>query len=470
MTNKVSWIFLAKDQYTAVANKVAQATAGMRDKFAGMGASAEKSAADLRKLTDQAKKASENITKVGKSVSLYVSAPAALFAGTSVKAYDEQAQALAQVTAAIKSTGGAAKLSVEELSAEATRLESETIFGDDTILKDVTSRLLRFTNITGDTFKNAQGAALDLATGLGKDLSSSAMMLGKALDNPAEGISALTRALGKVDPVVEEQIKALWAMGKQAEAQSIVLQLVSKRFGGSAAAAAQAGLGPLRQLGNAYNNFQEDVGESLLQIINPFVSGLTSVVRWLNELSPATKSVIGIFVLFLSILGPLIVFLGQLALALPLLTVGASALGVAVNSITWPILAIIAAIALVIIAVIALYKNFDKVEAVIKVVADAITGAFASAVEWVKEAWASIQAIFDKIMEIKRMIEGAITGAVEGVSGFLDFGGSVDLNANSRTDINVNLRAPQGAVESVKSRTTGNQPGMNVGINMEPAR
>jgi TP901 family phage tail tape measure protein len=41
--------------------------------------------------------------------------------------------------------------------------------------------------------------------------------------------------------------------------------------------------------------------------------------------------------------------------------------------------------------------------------------------------------------------------------------------ASSRTDVNVNLRAPAGAVESVKSSTRGNVPGMNVGVNMAPA-
>jgi hypothetical protein len=40
--------------------------------------------------------------------------------------------------------------------------------------------------------------------------------------------------------------------------------------------------------------------------------------------------------------------------------------------------------------------------------------------------------------------------------------------AASRTDVNVNLRAPEGAVESVKSSTRGNVPGMNVGVNMAP--
>ena len=37
----------------------------------------------------------------------------------------------------------------------------------------------------------------------------------------------------------------------------------------------------------------------------------------------------------------------------------------------------------------------------------------------------------------------------------------------SQTDINVNLRAPSGVIESVKSKTTGSRSGLNMGVNMQ---
>lgn len=40
----------------------------------------------------------------------------------------------------------------------------------------------------------------------------------------------------------------------------------------------------------------------------------------------------------------------------------------------------------------------------------------------------------------------------------------------SRTDINVNLRAPEGAVQAVKTQTTGRVSGLNVGVNMATAQ
>lgn len=44
-----------------------------------------------------------------------------------------------------------------------------------------------------------------------------------------------------------------------------------------------------------------------------------------------------------------------------------------------------------------------------------------------------------------------------------------DMMQKSQTDINVNLRAPAGIIESVKSKTTGNRSGLNMGVNMQEA-
>jgi len=467
MSNKVSWIFLAQDQYSAVASKVAQSTQAVRDKFTGMGAAANKAATDLLAMQERAKKASENLMKIGKSVSLYVSAPAALFAATSIRAYDQEAQALAQVEAAIASTGGAAKLSIDALTAEASRLEGKTIFGDDTILKDVTSRLLAFTNVTGDTFKRTQELALDLSTALGKDLGSSAMVLGKALDNPVESLTALSRAGVKLDPAVEEYVKVLWTMGKKAEAQEIVLNTVAQKFGGRAEAAATAGLGPLRQLGNAYNNFQEDVGKSLVQVMKPFLQVLTSLVRGLSSLSPETKALLGIFVALLAVIGPVIVLLGQLALAMPLLTLGAAKLGVAFTFMTGPIGMAVMAVG----ALLYLFSDFGNKSPVWQAAALALGAAITfmlGPIGIISAAITGLILILKYLWDNWEKVIGNIQKAWDFVSGASgEIKGELNTNASSRTDINVNLRAPQGAIDSVKSRTSGDVPGMNVGVNME---
>ena len=41
-----------------------------------------------------------------------------------------------------------------------------------------------------------------------------------------------------------------------------------------------------------------------------------------------------------------------------------------------------------------------------------------------------------------------------------------NATSTSRADVNVNMNAPKGVVESMKVATTGNTPGLNVGVNM----
>jgi len=53
--------------------------------------------------------------------------------------------------------------------------------------------------------------------------------------------------------------------------------------------------------------------------------------------------------------------------------------------------------------------------------------------------------------------------------GALDFVGKVFTSERSQTDVNVNLNAPKGAIQSVKSVTTGRISGLNVGVNMASA-
>lgn len=73
--------------------------------------------------------------------------------------------------------------------------------------------------------------------------------------------------------------------------------------------------------------------------------------------------------------------------------------------------------------------------------------------------------------DLSELINVDITGAIH--SGLDSLLGSADKAAvqefSSRTDVNVNLSAPEGTVDSIKSKTSGKNPGLNVGVNMASA-
>jgi hypothetical protein len=100
---------------------------------------------------------------------------------------------------------------------------------------------------------------LNMSTKMGTDLQSSAVQLGKALNNPIEGISALTRVGIQFTDAQKEQIKTLTEAGDIMGAQKIILAELETQFGGSAEAQATS-LGKAKV---AVGNLAESVGAVL---------------------------------------------------------------------------------------------------------------------------------------------------------------------------------------------------------------
>ena len=79
-------------------------------------------------------KVGKQMRATGKSLSLGLTAPILALGAKSIQLFDKQAKALAQVETAVRSTGGAAQLSVKQLTEQASALQRQTIFGDEEIL------------------------------------------------------------------------------------------------------------------------------------------------------------------------------------------------------------------------------------------------------------------------------------------------------------------------------------------------
>jgi phage-related minor tail protein len=115
----------------------------------------------------------------------------------------------------------------------------------------MTNVLFTFGNVTGKTFTKANELALDLSVAFGKDLSSSAVMVGKALNNPAKGLTALSRIGVSFTTQQEDQVKAMMEVGDIAGAQKIILAELSKQVSGSAKAQADGIAKTVRGLGQS---------------------------------------------------------------------------------------------------------------------------------------------------------------------------------------------------------------------------
>lgn len=202
-----------------------------------------------------------------------------LFAGLTVGAFfkgildntRESEAALAQLNAGLASTKGIAGVTASEISALADSLASVTTFGDDAIVS-MASVLATFTNIRTTVFKDAIPAILDLSTRLGTDLNSAAIQVGKALNDPIKGISALAKAGVQFTPYQQQLIEGFVETGRVAEAQRIILDELATQMGGSAAAAADTLAGSIDQAKNAFGNLLEGDSSSggLLEVKTAF--------------------------------------------------------------------------------------------------------------------------------------------------------------------------------------------------------
>lgn len=264
----------------------------------------------LRSARQKADQVASGMRRTGAALSAAVTLPIVGAFTASLAAFDEEARALAQIDTLITSTGGAAERTKEELDAMASGLQNVTRFGNEEILLGVTSQLLTFTNIAGEAFDRTQKVVLDVSTVIGQDLTSASIMLGKALNDPVANLGALGRSGIQFSEDQKTLIKTLADTGQLAEAQNIILSELEKQYGGTAEAAAGAGLGGLKQLQNSIGDLGEQIGGIIAGAITPLIGWVRTWVDWFSELDTRTKTIIVVVAGAAAAIGPLLIALG----------------------------------------------------------------------------------------------------------------------------------------------------------------
>ena len=182
---------------------------------------------------------------------------------TSVAAFQDSLTQSRKLNSVLAATGGAAGLTGKQISDFAADLQKVTNFEDDATV-GAAALLASFTNIRGDVFKDTIKSAADMTTILGGDLQGNVRLLGKALNDPSEGLSRLTRAGVSFTDQQKKQIETMQASGNVLGAQGIILKAMSEKFGGAAEASAE----PLKQLQNTIGDVAENIGSLMLPALS----------------------------------------------------------------------------------------------------------------------------------------------------------------------------------------------------------
>lgn len=270
----------------------------------------------LRKATSSMKKFGRNLQRTGQNLTRNLTLPIVAMGAASVKAFDTQQKAIAQVEAGLISTGNAAGFTSKELQKMASDLQAKTLFGDEVILKDATAQLLTFTNIAGDQFARTQKAALNLATRLDGDLKSASIQLGKALNDPIANLSALSRSGIQFSKDQKEVIKSLAETGRLAEAQTIILDELEKQYGGAAEAARLAGLGPFQALQMVLSDLSEEFGALIMENLEPFRLKVEQITKFIQNLTQEQRRTLVSFAGYAAVIGPALFIIGKLSIAI----------------------------------------------------------------------------------------------------------------------------------------------------------
>lgn len=315
----------------------------------------------------------DRMASVGSTLSVAVTAPLLAAGAAAVKGAQDQAQAMAQVNAALESMGPVAGRTADQLLKASDALELRSLFDGDEILKKVTANLLTFGNVAGEQFDRAQQAAVDLSTRMGTDLQSSALLVGKALNDPIKGLTALGRAGIQFSADQKALIKSMVETGDAAGAQSIILGELEKQFGGAAQAAADTS--PWRKAEVAFGQAGDKIGEALLPAIAKVSDFAARLATAFTNLSPETQALILGFAGVAAVVGPVLVVLGTLVSSIgalipvfaPLVAlVGGAGLGAAFTALVAAIAPFIAPIAAVAAIGALIYANWDKIGPVIE--------------------------------------------------------------------------------------------------------
>jgi len=182
------------------------------------------------------------------------------FLNKTADAYHRQQKELTSLESVVQITGASAWTSSKQLEQMAQSLSKSTGVATNDIMA-MQTKLLTYANIIGDNFNKVQKVAVDMASVMGMDVTSAAELMGRALDSPMEGLSALTRQGFRFTGEIKEQVAALTEQGRISEAQALILQEVENAYKGTAAAQENA-TGSSQRLQNAKEELNAALGKN----------------------------------------------------------------------------------------------------------------------------------------------------------------------------------------------------------------
>jgi hypothetical protein len=224
---------------------------------------------------------------------------AALMASRMNKSYEEMSTANARILQVAKSMGvfgdevGVVSDRLQKL-ARATALQTGV---DANSIKLTQAKLLTFKALAvtagevGGAFDRATAAAIDMAAAGFGEASSNAVQLGKALNDPIKGITALNKSGISFTDIEKERIRTLVESNRITEAQGLILAAIEKQVGGTAAATANAS----DRMREGMRVVKEEIGRGLAPVFESMAGIAVKFGTWAEKNGPTLAALAAAF-------------------------------------------------------------------------------------------------------------------------------------------------------------------------------
>jgi tape measure domain-containing protein len=500
----VSYFVKIRDQFSAPARKIAASASTIKQKTESLAKSLPRTAAQFKTLSKSVKESGKAMKDFGAGMAMKVTAPLALLGGVALKQHAN----LETLGVGFETMLGSADKS-KEMMKELVAFTATTPFQLKGV-GDSAKQLLAFGVVQKDMIPTLSKLG-DISSGAGVPLKDMALIFGKAKAKGKMMTEEILQMAERGVPIVEVLSKQfgvtkneIFDMASKSKISFGAMQTAIGTMTDKGGIFYQSTIKQSETLAGRYSTLQDNVlltaaslGEVLSESIglNKILENMSLALTPLSEKikafaqeHPAVTKMIIAFIAFMAVLAPLIIIVGQLAIAVsaiiaiaPLigaafvaiggavmfLTTGFLGLAFAVLAATYPFILIVAGIWLVykaagLLGDLFAYAFPDAASAM----TDAIQNTFGTFFGFIDDAGKRFDAF---ISDIKN-------SGVAKIAAFFGIGGdgekpesalpesSAIPNQNSQTDVNVNLKAPENVIESVKTKTKGN--GANVGTNM----
>jgi hypothetical protein len=221
-------------------------------------------------------KSAKRLAKIGAAAFAAVGAGALVMGKKLLDAGERAATSNARIEQITKSMGqfeGATDQVTDRLVTSPEKT-AKLVGVDQNLIKEGQALLLTFKSVSADAdkvggvFDRATKASIDLAAAGFGSVTSNAVQLGKALEDPIKGLAALGKSGVTFTAEQKELIKTLVETGRVAEAQEIILKAVETQVGGTAEATANAS----DRMKVAFSQLQESLGQRLLPVFEKFAT------------------------------------------------------------------------------------------------------------------------------------------------------------------------------------------------------